>query len=45
VENEYSGPDIPMVRTGAKKISYFRIKMEHLFLQATRGEHVPQRNM
>jgi hypothetical protein len=45
VENEYSGLDKPMGSTGAKKINYLRMKMEHLFLQATREEHVPQRNM
>jgi len=45
VENEYSGLDKPMGSIGAKKINYFRMKMEHLILQATRGERVPQRNM
>jgi len=34
-----------MGSVGAKKITYFRMKKEHLFLQATREARVPKRNM
>jgi hypothetical protein len=39
VENKYRGLDKPIGSIGAKKLNYFRMKKEHLFLQAIRGVH------
>jgi hypothetical protein len=43
VDNEYRGLDKPMGSVGDKKLNCFR-KKECLFLQATRGAHVPKGN-
>jgi hypothetical protein len=45
VENEYRGLDKPMGSVGAKKVNYFRMRKEHLFLQETEEAHVLKRNM